>query len=144
MILSQKGHTMIYEVEGKTKRSNLALLDEVLLFTSKYLGIQETAMLTVKFSNKFDDDVCGYCDELDIEEEWVELEINNKLDKETMLTTIMHEMVHVHQILKGRLVQGNPSTWDGVEYKDEYCNLPWEIEAYALEEKMVKEFKSNG
>jgi len=141
--MSQKGHTMIYEVEGRTKNISLALLDKVLCFAQDYLGIKETAVLTIKFSRGLDEHVCGYCDEVDIDEDWVEVELNTTLKRESMIATIFHEMVHVQQILTKRLVQGSPSTWNGIEYGNDYSELPWEIEAYDLEEKMVREFNPN-
>lgn len=133
---------MIYEVEGTTRNISRKHLDKVLYFAQSYLGIKETAFLTVRFSKDFNEDQCGYCDEVDIDEEWVELEINKGLDAKTMVETILHEMVHVKQILDGRLVQGNPSTWNGVEYDGNYNELPWEIEAYRIEEQMAREFNN--
>lgn len=133
---------MIYELEGTSRNISRKSLDKVLTFAQNYLGIQQTAFLTVRLTNDFKDYQCGYCDEVDIDEEWVELEINKTLDKETMITTILHEMVHVKQILEGRLVQGNPSTWNGIEYDCDYDELPWEVEAFALEQEMVKEFSN--
>ena len=125
---------MLYEIEGASNHFDVTELDRIVLHAIRFLAMPDDSFLTIRFSDKLN--VAGYCDEVDIDEGWVEIELNNNLDLKEAITTIFHEMVHCRQILEGRLVQGNPSTWDGVEYDCEYMDLPWEIEAYNLEGKM--------
>lgn len=74
----------------------------------------------------------GYCMKVD-DREW-EIEISKKLKGEDLLTTVFHEMVHVKQ--------GVRREWefDEVPYKthEEYINLPWEVEAYQLQEEILE------
>jgi hypothetical protein len=114
-------------------------LDQVFAFAESYLSIPESAYVTLRFVSL--DGVSGYCEEEDAEEGMVIIEIDKGLiSEEDIITTIFHEMVHCRQILDGSLVQGNPSSWKGVEYDGNYHELPWEVEAYAIEGDMVREF----
>lgn len=130
---------MFLEVEGDCP-VKMSMLDKIVSFAASYLQIDEDAWLTIKFSEQMEQNVCGWCDEIDIEEKWVEIEVNSNLCLIDMITTIFHEMVHCKQILDGRLVQGFPSIWKGIAYGGQYSELPWEIEAYRLERKMVEEY----
>lgn len=129
---------MLYEVEGKSSLFDYADLDKMLSFAIEFLDMPNDSLLTVRFSN--DLEVAGFCDEVDIDAGEVEIELNNKLTLQEAIATVFHELVHCRQILEGRLVQGNPSTWDGVEYTGDYMLLPWEIEAYALEKQMCEAY----
>ena len=130
---------MLYEIEGNASFS-VEELDSMLCFAIKFLKMPDDSFLTVRFTN--DISVAGYCDEVDIDELWVEIELNSKLSYDEAVVTIFHELVHCRQILEGRLVQGNPSTWDGVEYNCDYMQLPWEIEAYQLEKEMYDGYRN--
>ena len=127
---------MLLEIEGDLPIP-IEELDQMVSFAASYLEIDEDAWITINFSDDMDENVCGFCDEVEINEKWIEIEVNAKLSVEELKTTIFHEMVHCQQILEGRLVQGSPSTWDGITYDQNYFELPWEVEAYELERKMV-------
>ena len=61
-----------------------------------------------------------------------------------ILKTLAHELVHVKQFLKRELVDTNglESKWKGEAYLYiDYYNLPWEKEAYHLQEVLLKEYK---
>ena len=77
------------------------------------------------------DDAHGYCMQIDNRE--FEVEIDRRLEGDDFLTTIFHEMVHVKQ--------GVRKEWNfnEVSYKtdEEYRNLPWEVEAYKLQEEIL-------
>ena len=77
------------------------------------------------------DDAHGYC--LKIDKREFEIEIDRRLKGDDLLTTVFHEMVHVKQ--------GVRKEWefDEVKYSthDEYLNLPWEVEAYKLQEEIL-------
>lgn len=130
---------MFYEIEGASKHFDVTDLDRIVLHAIRFLSMPDESFLTIRFCDKLN--VAGYCDEVDIDEGWVEIELNNDLDLQETITTIFHEMVHCRQILEGRLVLGNPSSWDGVEYSGDYHSLPWEVEAYELEGKMYETYK---
>jgi hypothetical protein len=66
-------------------------------------------------------------------------------DMDEMISTIMHEMVHVKQYLRKELVQlDEVYLWKNVafgKYAVDYRHRPWEFEAYNIEEELVKSFK---
>lgn len=72
-----------------------------------------------------------------------ELEIQTGLIEEDFMTAVFHEMVHVRQHERGLLKDhGVRKAWKGEEYigiydtVDTYMNLPWEEEAYRLQEEI--------
>jgi hypothetical protein len=132
---------MFIETEGKCP-INMDMLDKIVNFAASYLQIVDDAWLTIKFSANMEQDVCGWCGEIDIDEKWIEIEVNRNLSLYNLVATIFHEMVHCKQILDGRLIQGCPSVWEGAEYDDYYFELPWEVEAYELERQMVEMYES--
>lgn len=61
---------------------------------------------------------------------------------------ICHEMVHLMQLLRGDLSLNLPArtfTWKGITYHAsmKYEDRPWEREAFRMEGKLLKEYKSS-
>lgn len=73
------------------------------------------------------------------------LEIHNKLQVEDYLQTIIHEMWHVYQHVKGDLRdKGSLRLWKGVDCTNlDYDQYPWEKEAYEMEKVLLKEYLTN-
>jgi hypothetical protein len=76
-----------------------------------------------------------------------EIEIQKGLIEEDFISAIFHEMVHVRQHERGILKDhGIRKSWKGEEHlglystTDEYMALPWEEEAYRLQEEMYKKW----
>ena len=89
----------------------------------------------------------GYC--LAITNREFHLEIEKTLTEDDFITAVCHEMVHVKQFARGETKDVNLFTklWKGAEYLsaystiDEYMKLPWEKEAYEMQEILLKKFK---
>lgn len=89
----------------------------------------------------------GYC--LSRSNREFELEIDSRLKGEDFISAICHEMVHVKQHARGELIDKDSLTkiWKKAEYYamystvDEYMALPWEAEAYTLQEELCSSFK---
>lgn len=84
--------------------------------------------------NNLKDGAVGYCMMTDNNRTF-EIEVDKKLDVEEMITTICHEMVHVKQYVRNEL--GINDNHDG----QNYFELPYEKEAYRLQETLLKQFK---
>jgi len=76
-----------------------------------------------------------------------EIEIQQGIIEEDFITAIFHEMVHVRQHERGILKDhGIRKSWKGEEHlglystTDEYMALPWEEEAYRLQEEMYEKW----
>jgi len=87
----------------------------------------------------------GFCEVMDNDYRPREFQItlNPLLKPEDMLVTVMHEMVHVKQFVRGELKMTykphRKVMWLGKELKDvHYAELPYELEAYAMEKKLAE------
>ena len=79
----------------------------------------------------------GTC--LDTDKRTFHIEVNKKLGlSDNFITTIFHEMVHVKQYIRKELF----SEINFYKTRDEYLNLPWEIEAYRLQEELLIKWKN--
>jgi len=68
-----------------------------------------------------------------------------RLTKQTLIemaTTLAHEMVHVRQLAKGmmKILPNDARMWMGKRYskKVTYLNQPWELDAFAKQEILVR------
>ena len=90
----------------------------------------------------------GYCSFEDTKS--FELEMDPRMSDKDLVLTVMHEMVHVRQYVKRQLRPVNfcnAHKWLGKIYdedKVDYLKLPWEKEAYKLQEVLYKQFSKPG
>ena len=70
------------------------------------------------------------------------LEIHNRLNLNDYLMTLFHELVHVHQHVRGDLRdKGQLRLWKGIDCSElDYDELPWELEAEAMESSLLHEY----
>ena len=79
----------------------------------------------------------GTC--LDTDNRVYEIEVDKKLRGDDFITTIFHEMVHVKQYVRKELF----SECNFYADRDEYLKLPWEIEAYKLQEVLLTKWNKH-
>ena len=120
---------------------------------------------------KIEGNVQGWC--LEIDRNASHIEIDKRLKGDDFITCVLHELVHVKQQFKKELVElnGKAKKWkdeihigimnfsdmDKIEaekirmmaltkgvFVSEYMDLPWEKEAYAMQETLLIEWKENG
>lgn len=119
----------------------------------KLLSRQMRPYITIDISYKFHTDADGYC--------WCQesetgkprsfaMEIDKRMSIEEIMTTIVHEMIHVKQWAKGELIDAVEkgavvSKWKGSTIGDhvEYMDLPWEVEAYEQEPVLFEQMKQD-
>lgn len=72
------------------------------------------------------------------------IEMNNSLDEKEYISSLIHELIHIKQwIFQQRITRENlKNFWYGEHIDDdvEYMELPWEKEAYYLEDKVFKRY----
>lgn len=70
------------------------------------------------------------------------IEIQSNLDKPMYITTLLHELWHVYQWVKGDLRERSTKRmWKGVDYSEaDYEDQPWEIEAHEKESVLYSEY----
>ena len=135
------------EVYGSTK-SKRNLTEEVVHFCiQEMMPRMETLDICVHLDKLQEAD--GYC--LAVTNREFNLEIEKTLTEDDFITAICHEMVHVKQFARGETKDVNLFTkqWKGTDYLsaystvDEYMTLPWEKEAYEMQEILLKKFKKS-
>jgi predicted SprT family Zn-dependent metalloprotease len=104
-------------------------------------------IISVAFETKTDMVVDGFCtqeDEFDYT-----IELRSDLRNEELERTIIHELVHIWQYVRGDLVQehidglGPRMVWMGEDMTSvDYNDRPWEQQAVALEERYYNELIS--
>jgi len=104
-------------------------------------------IISVAFETKTDMEVDGFCtqeDEFDYT-----IELRSDLRNEELERTIIHELVHIWQYVRGDLVQehidglGPRMVWMGEDMTSvDYNDRPWEQQAVALEERYYNELIS--
>ena len=74
------------------------------------------------------------------------IEVDKTLDNDELIETVIHEMVHVKQFakeeLKERFRPYHREMWFGeeIDTNNKYKSLPWEVEAYKLQELLYNEY----
>ena len=92
------------------------------------------------------DAINGSCSTVDCmsRPRWFDIEMDNTQSDSDYITTLIHELVHVEQRLRGRhqhrVAWTDYSKWEGSVVSDDtpYRQQPWEIEAYRLEDKLYR------
>ena len=104
-------------------------------------------IISVAFEIQSDLEVDGYCTQDDEFNYTIELKAG--LRGEELERTIIHELVHVWQYVRGSLMQehidglGPRMVWMGEDMTSvEYDDRPWEQEALDLEERYYNELNS--
>jgi len=66
------------------------------------------------------------------------IELHNMMDLESYTKTLLHELQHMHQHIRGDLRdKGAKRLWKGIDYSDsDYEDQPWEKEASIMESEL--------
>lgn len=138
---------MVYcEVSGGTERERI-LTEEAFHFAVQTLMPRKKNLdVEIYLRDMDEDDAEGYHCFIDKGEHNIELQ--KGLSEDDLITLIFHEMVHVKQHEKNELKDyGIRKMWKGEEHigvfstVDEYKSLPWEEEAYRLQEEMLVQWR---
>lgn len=89
-------------------------------------------------------DALGYCEEEDTKSREFTVTIQKGQTVKEMISTIIHEMIHVKQYARKELrhVEGK-TMWKKSDHTDtDYHKSPWEHEAYQLEALYIDEYMS--
>ena len=122
---------VIVEVTGaKTKKA--ALARDAAIFAFNYLMPRAKKDVDVEIIFTKMDGVCGY--QAETGDRQFEIEIDKRLQGDNLLTAIFHEITHCVQDLRGKK--------EGWELP--YYERPFEIEAYEMQEKILKKWHKRG
>lgn len=73
-----------------------------------------------------------------------EVELHNRMDAEHYTKTLLHELWHVYQHVKGMLKDKHGKRfWKGIDHsKTDYDDQPWERQAHRMEEYLYEQYTS--
>lgn len=129
---------MIIHVTGSTKDKR-ALAEKTVAWSIKKLGLSRMSSLSIDVVlRKMKKHEYGYCNIVDSNRNFV-IDVNKNVTIKDLVSTIIHEMVHVKQFARNEM-NGHNMQWKSkiISEDTDYMDLPWEKEAYRLEEKFVK------
>jgi hypothetical protein len=74
-----------------------------------------------------------------------EIEIHNRMTPENYTKTLLHELWHVYQHVKGLLKdKHNKRLWKGIDHSEtDYKNQPWEKQANTMEEYLFVRYSKH-
>lgn len=114
----------------------------------KFFGRYKTLAVNFEISRTLmrDHEVAGLCyPQGSYRPREFDIDLSTDLSTIDFIKTVIHELVHVKQYVKGELIdrqRGRASVlWNGKDHtKTSYTKQPWEREAYRLQESLYVEF----
>ena len=126
---------------GSTKDKR-ALAEKTVEWSIKKLGLSRMRSLNVNvILKKMPEGEFGLCMTDDVMDDIrnFNIEVNKNISLKDFVSTIIHEMVHVKQFAREEMsVYGMRWKSKNISENTDYMDLPWEKEAYRMEEKLVK------
>ena len=128
-------------VEGGNKTQREICEKVVHYMIGKLMPRMRTLDIEVQLKNLTGDAV-GFC-MMEENNRMFTIEADRKLGIKDLVTTICHEMIHVKQYARKEmtddLVENGCAVWRGrkVNPNTKYYDLPWEKEAYRLQDKFA-------
>ena len=115
----------------------------VMWFIGKYLP-RHKLDITVNHRGLLREGVYGWCSVEDCNHRprAFEIELHNKMDIPQYSQTLLHELWHVYQHVKGSLKdKRGKRLWKGIDHTlVDYDDQPWEQEANTMEVTLLKEY----
>ena len=130
-------------VYGGTKKQRWLIEDITWWFCEKYFKRFKSFNIEIDLC-KIPEKVQGWC--MEIDKNCSHIQIDKRLEGDDFITCVLHELVHVKQQFKGELkeINGIEKMWKGeVHIGVDYYNLPWEKEAYHMQEGLLDEYKKD-
>ena len=130
-------------VYGGTKKQRWLIEDFTWWFCEKYFKRFKSFNIEIDLC-KIPEKVQGWC--MEIDKNCSHIQIDKRLEGDDFITCVLHELVHVKQQFKGELkeMKGIEKMWKGEVYIGiDYLNLPWEKEAYHMQEVLLDEYKKD-
>ena len=130
-------------VYGGTKKQRWLVEDIAWWFCEKYFKRFKSFNIEIDLC-KIPEKVQGWC--MEIDKNCSHIQIDKRLEGDDFITCVLHELVHVKQQFKGELkeINGIEKMWKGeVHIGVDYYNLPWEKEAYHMQEVLLDEYKKD-
>jgi len=144
---------MVLSVRGGSKFQNALVREVVQFYHEKELSRYTAIQLEIKLSKGLVEEYGMYgccCPETTYRPREFEIEVEKTLSYEELIKTMLHELIHVKQYVKGELVEERAgsacgaTTWKKKDHtKTPYSKQPWERQAFKNEEKLYQDFMSH-
>jgi hypothetical protein len=138
--------TMVVEFERKCSRvRTLAILNAVRFAQDElFRRFKKPFYISIRPIRKLSQKHGIYGDCMDEDDRDFTIRVDVSIPLEDMISTMLHEMVHVHQYLGRRLIHkhNNMVVYNKVLYHwdMEYDTRPWEIEAHRVEQQLAEKY----
>lgn len=134
--------TMFFtDIQNATAKQEAVCKSVISWYARKFLR-KYNFDITVEHCNMEDHFATVYVSgELDKPDDFT-IEIDSSLSDKEYIMTLIHELIHIEDYIKGNLTERNGERyWKGVMYdRDDYENQPWEIRAELLEEQYYNQY----
>lgn len=133
---------IVIDFVKRTSKANKQLISDAVMFASSQLfpRIKKPVFINIEAVRNLAEEKGVYGDVLNEDDREFTIRVDPGLDKDVLVSTVLHEMVHVGQYLSARMVQNwsNEIRFDRVVYQANmaYDDRPWEIEAHAKEKQL--------
>lgn len=128
----------LIEVQGGNKFQKEVAFKVVSQMITSLMPRMRTLEITVRIK-KMHGDAIGYCMMEDTNRQF-DIEVSRDLSLKDYVNALCHEMVHVKQYARNEM-DGYGGRWKKSKVAEGtlYMDLPWEKEAYRLEDKLTQE-----
>jgi len=142
---------MYIEFTGRISKTKRIRIEDIINFCAvELLTKKDWNGLEIEVKMKSLKGFCGFCDYVDnnVNPKSFLLEIAKDITGEELEKTVMHEMVHVKQYVKGELKERYKPNHHLIWHKEVFAageyeeNVPWEVEAFKLENKLFERFNN--
>lgn len=134
-------------VKGGTKQERAMVETVVTYCCKKLLPRVRTLEIEVQMKN-IPGDTVGFC-MMEEDNKTFSLEIQKGMKVRELVATVAHEMVHVKQYYRKEMndyiTSSGRAKWKGttIDANTKYMDLPWEKEAFRLQETLADEVWNN-
>jgi len=140
---------IVIDYETKCAKYRRKAIDDAVYFASQSLmpRIRKPIYINIRTIRKLAEKQGVYGDCMDEGDREFTIRIDVSLPLDEMISTILHEMVHVWQYISKRMVQNwvHEVRFAKQVYSSEmpYFDRPWEIEAHRLEKELKRKWDGN-
>lgn len=136
----------MYFLENLPNKYDIQTLYEPIDWIFNELNIPDNINIVFEFAT-LDKNINGTVYDEDFEpedtERWFIVELSKSLKKDDLFSVILHEMIHVDQIISGKLQYKNCIPyWEGEKQEGlSYFKRPWEIDAFIREADILNKYE---